>query len=40
MSSTQYSFQNINISECIENSFSEFLEDNKIKYPNLSNNAL
>ena len=40
MSSTKYSFQNINISECIENSFSEFLEDNKIKYPNLSNNVL
>ena len=37
MSSAKYSFQNINIIECIENSFSEFLENNQIKYPFLSN---
>ena len=37
MSNTKYSFQNINIIECIEKSFSEFLENNQIKYPFLSN---
>ena len=40
MSSTKYSFKNINIIECIENSFSEFVENNQIKYPSLSNKIM
>ena len=35
--SIKYTFQNMNIIECIENSFSEFIEENQIKYPLLSN---
>ena len=30
MSSTKYTFQNINIVECVENSFEEFLKENQI----------
>ena len=37
MSCSKYKFQNINIIEYIENSFYEFLEENQIKYPFLSN---
>ena len=40
MSDSQYSFQNINIIENIEKSFSEFLIDKQIQYPNLSNKKL
>lgn len=40
MSESQYSFQNINIIENIEKSFSEFLIDKQIQYPNLSNKIL
>ncbi len=40
MSEKEYSFQNINIEECITNSFTEFINENQITYPNLSNKAL
>ena len=40
MSNSQFTFQNINIIECIEKSFSDFLNDNQIQYPNLSNKKL
>jgi len=40
MSNNQYTFQNINIIECIEKSFSEFLDENQIKYPSLSNKGM
>ena len=40
MSEKQFSFQNINIQECINNSFNEFINANQIKYPNLSNKLL
>lgn len=36
----EYSFQNIKIEECINNSFKEFINENHIKYPNLSNKLL
>lgn len=32
----KYNIQNINVSKCIEKSFSEFLDENQIKYPSLS----
>ena len=40
MSEKEYSFQNMNIIECIEKSFSEFLADNQINYPFLSNKII
>ena len=40
MSEKEYSFQNINIEECITNSFTEFINENQITYPNLSNKVL
>ena len=40
MSNKEYIFQNINITECIEKSFSEFLDENDIKYPSLSNKKM
>ena len=40
MSEKEYSFKNINIEECITNSFTEFINENQITYPNLSNKAL
>jgi len=40
MSEKEYSFQHINIEECITNSFTEFINENQITYPNLSNKAL
>ena len=38
--STQYTFQNINIEECVQKSFNEFLYENQVKYPNLSNKLM
>ena len=40
MSEKQYSFQNIKIEECIKNSFNEFITENQITYPTLSNQIL
>ena len=40
MTTTQYSFQNINIEELVQKSFNEFLEENQIKYPYLSNKLM
>ena len=40
MSEKQYSFQNIKIEECINNSFNEFITENQITYPTLSNQIL
>ena len=40
MSEKEYSFQNINIEESITNSFNEFINENNIIYPNLSNKTL
>jgi predicted HNH restriction endonuclease len=40
MSDSQYSFQIINLIENIEKSFSEFLFEKQIEYPNLSNKKL
>ena len=37
---SQYTFLDMNIPDCIEKSFTEFLDEKKIKYPNLSNNAM
>ena len=40
MSEKEYSLHNINIEECINNSFTEFINENQIKFPNLSNKIL
>ena len=40
MTDIQYNFNNIIIDECVEDSFNEFLNDNEIQYPNLSNKKL
>ena len=40
MSQKEYSFQNLNIEECINKSFTEFMNENNIKFPNLTNKAL
>ena len=40
MSEKEYSFQNLNIEECITDSFNTFIKENQINYPNLTNNVL
>ena len=40
MCEKEYSFQNINIEECINKSFTEFVNENQIEFPNLSNKIL
>ena len=40
MSQKEYSFQNLNIEECINKSFTEFMNENNIKFPNLTNKTL
>ena len=40
MSEKEYSIQNINIEECINNSFKEFIKENQIIFPNFSNKIL
>ena len=40
MSEKEYSFKNLNIEECITDSFNEFIKENQINYPNLTNSAL
>ena len=40
MSEKEYSFKNLNIEEIITESFNEFIKENQINYPNLTNSAL